>query len=114
MDYYNGLVLRGYVRAAKRAVLAGGRYDKLMLRFGKEMQAIGFAIYLSELERVLHEKSQHDVDTLVLYGDASAEHVAAAVKEYAAQGSVRAEKSSPAGLRARRVVRLGKEECADA
>lgn len=114
MDYYNGLVLRGYVRAAKRAVLAGGRYDKLMLRFGKEMQAIGFAIYLSELERVLHEKSQHDVDTLVLYGDACAERVAAAVKKYAAQGSVRAEKSSPAGLRARRVVRLGEGESADA
>ncbi len=114
MDYYNGLVFRGYVRSAKRAVLAGGRYDKLMLRFGKEMPAIGFAIYLSELERVLHTRAQHDVDTLVVYGDADAGQVAATVRGYAAEGSVRAERSAPQGLRARRVVRLGEGETQDA
>ncbi len=110
MDYYNGLVFRGYVRSAKRAVLAGGRYDRLMLRFGKPLPSIGFAIYLSELERVLREKPQFDVDTLVLYADADARSVAEAVKRYAAEGSVRAEPAAPEGVRARRTVKLGKGE----
>ncbi len=114
MDYYNGVVFRGYVRTAKRAVLAGGRYDKLMSRFGKNMRAIGFAIYLSELERVLHTRPQHDVDTLLIYGDVPADKVAEEVKRYAAEGSVRAERAVPDGLRARRIVRLGEEERTDA
>ena len=107
MDYYNGLVFRGYVRAAKRAVLAGGRYDNLMLRFGKEMPAIGFAIYLSELERVLHEKPQHDADTLLIYGNADGAQVAERVRALAAGGSVRAEKIAPKDVCARSVLRLG-------
>ncbi len=114
MDYYNGLVFRGYVRCAKRAVLAGGRYDRLMLRFGKPLPSIGFAVYLSELERVLRDPPQYDVDTLVLYGDADACTVAQTVKRCAAEGSVRAERTVPKGVRARRVVRLEKGERSDA
>lgn len=114
MDYYNGLVFRGYVRSAKRAVLAGGRYDKLMRRFDKPLPAIGFAIYLSELERVLHETPQHDVDTLVVYGDERAEKVAETVRRLAEEGSVRAERSAPRSIRARRVVKLGEGETPNA
>ena len=109
LDYYNGLVFRGYVRAAKRAVLAGGRYDNLMRRFGKEQAAIGFALYLSELERVLHCPPDYDVDVLMLCGDAPAALVAAAVEKLARTGSVRAERTAPPGVRARRVVVLGEE-----
>ncbi len=114
MDYYNGLVLRGYVRCAKRAVLAGGRYDKLMLRFGKTLPAIGFAIYLSELERVLHTLPEYDVDTLLIYGNTDAAEVAEAIKKHAETGSVRAEKTAPSGIRARKVVILGEGERTDA
>lgn len=114
MDYYNGLVFRGYVRCAKRAVLAGGRYDRLMLRFGKPLPSIGFAVYLSELERVLRDQPQYDVDTLVLYGDADACTVAETVRKCAAEGSVRAERTAPEGVRAKRIVRLGEGERSDA
>ena len=52
MEYYNGLVFTGYVAGVPRAVLKGGRYDYLMQRFTPGAHAIGFAIYLDELERL--------------------------------------------------------------
>ena len=52
MEYYNGLVFTGYVAGVPRVVLKGGRYDYLMQRFTPGANAIGFAIYLDELERL--------------------------------------------------------------
>ena len=52
MDYYNGLVFSGYLAGAPRAVLKGGRYDLLARRFTPGACALGFALYLNELERL--------------------------------------------------------------
>ena len=52
LQYYNGLVFTGYVAGIPCAVLKGGRYDYLMQRFTPGANAIGFAIYLDELERL--------------------------------------------------------------
>ncbi len=52
IDYYNGLVFRGYVAGAPRAVLQGGRYDPLAAQFAPGAEAIGFALYMDELERI--------------------------------------------------------------
>ena len=52
MDYYNGLVFTGYAAGIPCAVLKGGRYDYLMQRFTPTANAIGFAMYLDELERL--------------------------------------------------------------
>lgn len=48
-DYYNGLIFQGFVRGLSRPVLAGGRYDNLMRRFGKTQGGLGFALYLDAL-----------------------------------------------------------------
>ena len=107
LDYYNGLVFRGYIRSAPRSVLAGGRYDKLMLRFGKPMTAIGFALYLTSLDRVFRAPKDYDVDTILIYGDAPPERVAVVVREIIAEGcTVRADRTMPAEIRARRVLEL--------
>ena len=52
MEYYNGLVLQGYLAGAPRAVLKGGRYDPLATRFRPGARAVGFALYLDELNRL--------------------------------------------------------------
>ena len=52
MEYYNGLVFSGYVAGVPRAVLKGGRYDPLAQRFTPGACALGFALYLDELERL--------------------------------------------------------------
>ena len=44
-DYYNGIIFKGYVEGYPSEVLSGGRYDKLMKKFGKPYTAAGFAVY---------------------------------------------------------------------
>ncbi len=51
MEYYNSLVLQGYLAGLPRAVLKGGRYDRLAAQFRPGACAIGFALYLDELSR---------------------------------------------------------------
>jgi len=51
MEYYNGLVLQGYLDGLPRAVLKGGQYDLLAQQFRPGARAIGFALYLDELNR---------------------------------------------------------------
>lgn len=51
-SYYNGIVFRGYVDGIPRRVLSGGRYDVLLGRLGYDASAVGFAVYMDELERI--------------------------------------------------------------
>ena len=55
--YYSGLVFKGYIKGTPSAVLAGGRYDALARRMGKDCGAIGFAVYLDAAERFLEGKA---------------------------------------------------------
>lgn len=105
MRYYNGLIFRGYLPGLASGVLAGGRYDNLLRRMGKTGQAIGFAVYLDQLER-LGEGSEYDVDTLLIYGSQdSPAAVAGRARELIADGkSVRMELSVPQRLRYRELV----------
>lgn len=110
-DYYNGVVMRGYISKAASAVLAGGRYDGMMRRFGKPQSAIGFAIYLGELERVFYEPQEFDTDILLVYGDCDPRTVLKTAEELRVRGfSVRAEKDQSAGVRAKKTIVLGDHE----
>ena len=44
MDYYTGVVMRGYLEGYGGAVLSGGRYNKLLSEFGYDAAATGFAV----------------------------------------------------------------------
>lgn len=69
MKYYNGIIFRGYVEGVPVPVLSGGQYDRLMRRMGKRSGAIGFAVYMDPLERMLQTGSEYDVDTVLLYSE---------------------------------------------
>ena len=47
--YYNGIIFQGFVSKLPRAILSGGRYDKLLEKFNKGKGAMGFALSLSDL-----------------------------------------------------------------
>lgn len=66
-NYYNGLVLRGYVSKVPTPVLSGGRYDLLTQKFGKDICAIGFALYLDELSRCYPDQNDNEADVLLVY-----------------------------------------------
>ncbi len=65
-NYYNGIMLQGFVEGIPTGVLSGGQYDRLMSKMGKPARAIGFAVYLDLLER-LKAKTDYDVDVLLIY-----------------------------------------------
>lgn len=50
VDYYNGIFMHGYVKNLPRVVLSGGQYDNIMKSLNKKASAIGFALYMDELE----------------------------------------------------------------
>lgn len=66
LDYYNGIVLLGYVKESPTQILAGGRYDKLLERMEKTGGALGFAISLSQLS-LSKPRPAFDFDVLALY-----------------------------------------------
>ncbi len=86
-DYYNGVLLRGYLEGLPRAVLTGGRYDNILKKFGKRGGGIGFALDLSEIGRLPDRQAGADLNLLVRYTpDADPAAVAAAVAQAADAG----------------------------
>lgn len=67
LDYYNGLIFRGYVEGVPSLVLTGGRYDNLLRRMGKQSYAVGFAVSLDELGTYLKKNRSYDFDLLITY-----------------------------------------------
>jgi ATP phosphoribosyltransferase regulatory subunit len=53
LDYYTGVVFRGYAEGAGSAVLSGGRYDTLLRDFGRNAPATGFAIDVDGVAQTL-------------------------------------------------------------
>lgn len=61
LDYYTGIIFRGYVQGAGNTVLSGGRYDNLIKVFGRDEKAIGFSINIDCLiQLVKHESVSHE------------------------------------------------------
>ena len=112
MDYYNGLVFRGFVEGIPAGVLAGGRYDNLLLRMGKHGEAIGFAVYLDQLERLAAAKPAYETDALVLYDDATDPlAIVRATEALRARGlSCRVQREEEPCPACREIVRLTKEK----
>jgi len=69
MNYYSGIVFRGNVKGLPDGVLSGGRYDYLVKKMGLSGGAIGFAVYLDELDRLAADAPDPDVDTVILYDE---------------------------------------------
>ncbi len=51
MNYYSGVVFKGFVGGIPSAVLSGGRYEGLMRRMQRRSNAVGFAVYIDVIER---------------------------------------------------------------
>ncbi len=109
-DYYDGLIFQGYVEGVPRALLFGGYYGKLLRKFGKTLDAIGFAVYLNELDVLFRAQHSTDVDALILY-DETADFSALLTKAESlrARGGglrVRVEKKLPEDVRYDKLYRF--------
>ncbi len=63
MDYYTGIMFRGYIGGAGAAILAGGRYNALCAKFGKDLPAGGFGIDVESVADSLQGAQRPEVAT---------------------------------------------------
>jgi ATP phosphoribosyltransferase regulatory subunit len=110
--YYNGIVFKGFVSGVPRSILSGGRYDLLMKKMGKSSNAIGFAVYLDEIDTMCDTPDQYDADVFVQYSDkCEIERVYALVDELTQSGQrVMTGKNVPPSIRYGRLIAVDKEE----
>ena len=109
MDYYNGVIFQGFLQNIPFPVLSGGRYDNLPHKMGKQVGAIGFALYMGRLEPYFSSEKQYDADLMLTYGpDADLAELAAFVETLRAKGmGVRCQRQGDPveGVRCRKAAR---------
>jgi ATP phosphoribosyltransferase len=67
IDYYNGIIFKGYIEGIAAHVLGGGQYDRAMKLFAKQGGGIGFALYLNEIARMDDDDTaEEDMLTIAL------------------------------------------------
>ena len=49
LNYYTGIIFRGYVDDSGYSILSGGRYDNLVAQYGTDMPAVGMVLKLNEV-----------------------------------------------------------------
>ena len=54
-DYYTGVIIKGYLQGHGEEVLSGGRYDKLISEFGYDIPAVGFAVNVNAIQKVIEK-----------------------------------------------------------
>ncbi len=106
MNYYSGVVFRGFVDGIPEGILSGGRYDKLMRKMGRRSGAIGFAVYLDMLDRLDRREKRYDADMVLLYEEnVDTGELMRAIDLLTGSGkSVVAEKAIPRGIRYRQLI----------
>ncbi|MDO5707503.1 MAG: ATP phosphoribosyltransferase regulatory subunit [Andreesenia angusta] len=73
LDYYTGVVFKGYLANYGDSILSGGRYDNLTEYYGESIPATGFAISVDDLisgiesQRDFKEEEYYSVDYRVNY-----------------------------------------------
>ncbi len=108
MSYYNGVVFKGFVSGVPTGILSGGQYDNLMQKMGKKSGAIGFAVYLDELESLEQNQDKYDADAVVLYSsDTPVEKINEQIEKITSGGEIAlATKSLPDKLRYKRLIKV--------
>ncbi len=58
LDYYTGMIIKGFTKGVGFPVCSGGRYDNLTAKFGRPLPATGVAIGIERIMAALSEKTE--------------------------------------------------------
>jgi len=58
LNYYTGIVFRGYTYGVGFPILSGGRYDKLLSKFGRDCEATGFSLGINMVMMALERQKK--------------------------------------------------------
>lgn len=108
MNYYDGIIFKGFIKDVASSVVVGGQYNKLMKYFDRNISAVGFGIYLDFIRRA--NKLEHDIDIFILYNDNDdVKKVYQKVRSLIDEGnSVSAGKTVDKSLKIKRVINFSK------
>ncbi|WP_411682497.1 ATP phosphoribosyltransferase regulatory subunit [Clostridium thailandense] len=67
LDYYTGIIFRGYAHGVGGNILSGGRYDNLIGQFGLEKPATGFALDVDSIILALDNKEKSSREKVLIY-----------------------------------------------
>lgn len=56
-NYYTGVIFKAYTYGVGEAVVKGGRYDRLLERFGKNAPAVGFCVVIDSIMEALSRQN---------------------------------------------------------
>lgn len=59
MDYYTGVVMKGYLEGCGDEVLSGGRYNHLLAEFGYDVPATGFAVNIDAAAKLIKRSNTY-------------------------------------------------------
>ena len=86
LNYYNGIILQGYIEGFPNVILTGGRYDKLFEKFGVDTGAVGFAILTDGLKGYYKNTDKKDFEVLIAYDNSDFEKLVEIVNDFQKKG----------------------------
>lgn len=86
LNYYNGIILQGYIEGFPNVILTGGRYDKLFEKFGVDTGAVGFAILTDGLKGYYKDTDKKDFNVLIAYDNSDFEKLVEIVNDFQKKG----------------------------
>ena len=58
LDYYTGVIFKGYIHEIGEEIVSGGRYDELIGNFGEMLPAVGLAVQVNQRRRCRSSKNR--------------------------------------------------------
>ncbi len=58
LDYYTGVIFKGYIYEIGEEIVSGGRHDELIGNFGEMLPAVGLAVQVNQIVKALQEQQK--------------------------------------------------------
>jgi len=92
LNYYTGIVFRGYTYGVGFPILSGGRYDGLVSKFGKDCPATGFSMGINMIMMALERQGRIEngdcQGILITYEEGARKYADAYCEKVVAEGGI--------------------------